>query len=571
MLTIPKIIDFEDATHLFKGDLKRYLSFLRRNDRADSIIVEIFPDCGIIHNQKQQQIVSGLRMLMRKGFRRLNGIFYFIGGLLEILGLVILFPLIFVIAYWGQNGDGVKTCIAFLVSSLVSLVLGFILRRKYKSDGFDMTGSMLLCALGWIFISAIGAIPFVIGTGTNYFNAYFEAMSGFTTTGFTIFSGLDNMPRSILFWRALTQWLGGLGILSFFLAITYQVSGAHHIFGAESHKISSGRPKPGLFNTLRIIWIIYTGFTLLAMAVFILEKMPFFDAVCHALSTLSTGGFSPHDSSIEHYSITKHQHYRLIEYTIAFFMILGGMNFLIHYRVFTKDFKALWDNIEIRYWWRMIAGFTLIIVIDNLYRSGLLGELFSHGTPMKLSDFEESFRNSLFQVISIITSTGFVVRDIGSGFFGAISKQLFLIMMVIGGCVGSTSGGFKVLRIAILNRLMHRQVFKLRVSSKASSGLVIDKKYVSEEDVERVASLFFIWIVLILIGGVITALFSSHGPLESLSGMFSAVGNIGPCYISVQDIITLNPLIKVTYIFGMLAGRLEILPVLLLFSRRAWK
>ena len=506
---------------------------------------------------------------MRKGFRRLNSIFYFIGGLLEILGLVILFPLIFVIAYWGQKGDGVQTGAAFVISSLVAFLFGFILRRKCKPDGLDMTGSMLMCALGWIFISAVGAIPYAVGTHANYLDAYFEAMSGFTTTGFTMFSGLDNMPRSILFWRALIQWLGGIGILSFFLAITYQVSGAHHIFGAESHKISSGRPKPGLFNTLRIIWVIYTGFTLLAIGIFFLEQMPFFDSVCHALSTLSTGGFSPHDSSIAYYSITKHQNFRLIEYTIAFFMLLGGINFLIHYRLMTGDFKALWDNIEIRYWWRMIVGFTAIIVIDSLYESGLLGELFTHGTRIKPGDFEQSVRYSLFQVISIITSTGFVVKDISS--FGAISKQLFLVMMVIGGCVGSTSGGFKVLRVAILNRLMHREVFKLRVPGKASSGLVIDKKFVSEAEVERIAALFFIWLVLIVIGGGITAILSSHGPFESLSGMFSAVGNTGPCYISVQDIITINPIIKLTYIFGMLAGRLEILPVLLLFSGRAWK
>ena len=508
---------------------------------------------------------------MRKGFRRLNCIMYFIGGLLEILSLVILFPIIFVIAYWGKMGDGFQTGAAFVISFLVSFLFGFILRKNCKSVGLDMTGSMLMCALGWIFISALGALPYAIGTDANYFDAYFEAMSGFTTTGITMFSGLDDMPRSILFWRALTQWLGGIGILSFFLAITYQVSGAHHIFGAESHKISSGRPKPGLFNTLRIIWVIYTGFTLLAIVVFIFEKMSFFDAICHAFSTLSTGGFSPHDSSIAYYSITEHQNYRLIEYTISFFMLLGGINFLIHYRVFTRDFRALWDNIEIRYWWRMIVGFTAIIVIDNLYESGLLGELFNKGTPIKPGAFEQSVRYSLFQVISIITSTGFVVKDISSSFFGAMSKQLFLVMMVIGGCVGSTSGGFKVLRVAILNRLIFREVFKLRVSGKASSGLVIDKKYVSEEEVERVASLFFIWIVLILIGGAITAILSKHGPFESLSGMFSAVGNIGPCYISEQDMININPFVKLTYIFGMLAGRLEILPVLLLFSRRAWK
>ena len=508
---------------------------------------------------------------MRKGFQRLNYIFYFIGGLLEILGLVILFPLIFVIAYWGKMGDGLQTAAAFVISSLVSFVLGSLLRRNSRSEGLDMTGSMLMCVLGWIVISAVGALPFAIGADANYFDAYFEAMSGFTTTGITMFSGLDKMPRSILFWRALTQWLGGIGILSFFLAITYQVSGAHHIFGAESHKISSGRPKPGLFNTLRIIWMIYTGFTLLAIGVFVLEKMLVFDAVCHAFSTLSTGGFSPHDRSIEYYSITEHPNFRLIEYTIIFFMLIGGINFLIHYRFMTGDFRALWDNVEIRYWWRMIAGFTAIIVIDNLYESGLLSKFFTEGTPIQPSAFEESVRYSLFQVISIITSTGFVVKDIGSNFFGAMSKQLFLVMMVIGGCVGSTSGGFKVLRVAILNRLMFREVFKLRISGKASSGLVIDKKYVAEKEIERVSSLFFIWIVLILIGGAITAILSQYGPFESLSGMFSAVGNTGPCYIPAHQMVNLNPLVKLTYIFGMLAGRLEILPVLLLFSRRAWK
>jgi len=147
---------------------------------------------------------------------------------------------------------------------------------------------------------------------------------------------------------------------------------------------------------------------------------------------------------------------------------------------------------------------------------------------------------------------------------------LFLVMMVIGGCVGSTGGGFKVLRIAILNRLMLRELFKIRVSGRASSGLIIDKKRVPEDEIQRVAALFFTWIALLVVGGGITALFSKHGAYESISGMFSALGNIGPCYISVQEMIEISPVVKLTYIVGMLAGRLEILPVLLLFSRKAW-
>jgi len=379
------------------------------------------------------------------------------------------------------------------------------------------------------------------------------------------------MPRSILFWRALTQWLGGLGILSFFLVLTFQAGGAHHIFGAESHKISSRRPAPGLFHTLRIIWAIYVIFTILAAAVLAVEGMPVFDSVCHALTAMSTGGFSPHDSSIAFYSLTAHPNYRLIEYTLAFIMMLGGINFLVHYRLLTRDFKALWDNIEIRYWWRLIAVFTTVILIERLYKTGALEALFRRGTAIDLGEFERTFRHSIFQVISILTTSGFATKNIGSDFFGVAAKQLFLVMMVIGGCVGSTAGGFKVLRIAILNRLMFRELFKLRTSSKASTGLIIDRKILPEDEVHRIAALFFTWMALLLVGGVITALFSNQGPWKSFSGMFSAMGNIGPCYISGRDMIDIHPVVKLTYIFGMLAGRLEILPVLLLFSRKAWR
>jgi len=507
---------------------------------------------------------------MRNGFRRIDCIFHFVGNLLEILGVILLLPLVVVFIYWGERGDDWVTVNAFIATALISFSFGMILRSKFKPETLDTTGCMLMCAIGWLSVSALGALPFVIAIpSTNYLNAYFEAMSGFTTTGITVFSGLDAMPRSILFWRALTQWLGGIGILSFFLAVTFQVSGAHHIFGAESHKISSGRPAPGLFHTLRIIWAIYAIFTLLAAAILAIEGMPIFDAVCHALTALSTGGFSPHDKSIAFYA--GHPNYRLIEYTLTFLMMLGGINFLIHYRVLTKDFKALWDNIEIRYWWRLIAAFTIIIIIERLYRTGALGALFTRGTAVDISEFERTFRHSIFQVMSILTSSGFATENIGSDFFGAAAKQLFLVMMVIGGCVGSTSGGFKVLRITILNRLMFRELFKLRVSGKASTGLIIDRKVVPDNEVHRVAALFFTWMAFLLVGGAITALFSNQGALESFSGMFSAVGNIGPCYISGEDMINIHPVVKLTYIFGMLAGRLEILPVLLLFSRKAWK
>ncbi|UCF14258.1 MAG: TrkH family potassium uptake protein, partial [Phycisphaerales bacterium] len=446
---------------------------------------------------------------MRNGFRRINCIFNSLGKLLQILGLILLLPLLPAFIYWGQKGDGKPTASAFVIAAAISFVIGRIFRYRFKPQPLDMTASMLICALSWLLASAVGALPFFFVLEANFLDAFFEAMSGFTTTGITVFSGLDDMPRSILFWRALTQWLGGIGILSFFLLIVSEGGGAHHMFGAESHKISSGRPAPGLFNTLRIIWAIYALLTILAAIIRTLERMPPFDAVCHALTALSTGGFSPHDSSIAIYRMTNHPHYRLIEYTLVFFMLLGGINFLVHYRVLHREIKALWDNIEIRYFWKFIVAFTAVIVIERLYRAGGFAALFKPNTSFSLGDFEQTFRNCLFQVVSILTTTGYATQNIGSDFFGSMARQLFLVMMVVGGCVGSTSGGYKILRVAILNRLMVRELFKLRTSGKASSALIIDKKTVSEEEIHRIGALFFTWMALLVVGGAITALLSS--------------------------------------------------------------
>jgi trk system potassium uptake protein TrkH len=499
---------------------------------------------------------------MRNRFKRLNYVFHVQGYLLETLGVIFLIPLVVVLVYWGRSGEGLETVLAFAIPAGLAFAAGEFLRRTFRSEPPDMAGSMIVCALGWAIASAMGALPFVIGVRTGYLNAFFEAMSGFTTTGITLFDGLDFMPPSILFWRATTQWVGGIGILSFFLAVTFRGSGAHHIFGAESHKISSTRPAPGLFHTLKILWGIYGAFTFVSALALSLEGMPVFDSICHSMTALSTGGFSPHDASIGHYAINGFRHYRLIEYTVVGAMMLGGINFLIHYRVLTRDFKALWDNLEIRWWWRLVVGLTVLIMIDHLRE---------FGWELSPGGIERLFRSCLFQVTAILTTTGFATKDIGADYFPALARQLFLVMMVVGGCVGSTGGGVKVMRVVLLGRLLVREVYKLRVPRAASTRVIMDKRPVPDDESHRTAALFFMWIVLLVVGGGITALLSKHGPLESASGMFSALGNIGPCYISVGDMIAIHPLVKVTYIFGMLAGRLEILPVLLLFSRKAWR
>ncbi len=394
-------------------------------------------------------------------------------------------------------------------------------------------------------------------------------MSGFTTTGITMFTGLDQMPKSILFWRSLTQWVGGLGILTFFLAVTYRGGGAHRLFGAESHKVGTDRLVPGLINTLKMLWVIYTGFTLVIFTSLSRAGMSIFDSICHSFTALSTGGFSPHDASIGFYQASGHPHFVLIEYILIIGMVMGGTNFLIHYRVLKKDWRALFDNIEMKYWWGLIGLFVTIIFAERFANTGLLAQL-SFETLEFWRQVEQTIRTVLFQVVSIITTTGFGTADIGGVFFGQVAKQLFLVMMIIGGCVGSTGGGIKVFRISVLTKLIKREVFRLRTPRKSISTVLIDGSPVDIDEIYRVSGLFFMWIVLLVIGGCITAFLSDIGAFSSFSGMFSALGNIGPCYIPVETMGQLNPGIKITYIFGMLAGRLEILPVLLIFSRKAW-
>ena len=484
-----------------------------------------------------------------------------LGSLLVIFGFITLLPIIFSLSY----DKNIDITLSFLITSIISIGSGIFLRLAFKGKTPNNVQATFITALGWIFISAVAALPYVLILHSSYLNSYFESMSGFTTTGITMLTGLDDMPKSIIFWRSLTQWIGGLGIITFFLLVYSKGAGAHKFFGAESHKIASDRPVPGLKNTVTILWGIYTLYTVIIFLLLLIAGLNFLDSLNHSLTTLSTGGFSPHDSSIAFYKINSYPHYRLIEYIIIFGMFLGGTNFLIHYRLLQKDFKAFIDTIEMKYWLSIILGFTLIILLERVLK-GKLPTSF-----VALSKWENDFRTTLFQVVSVITTTGFGTKDLFNPFFGYAAHQLFLVMMVIGGCVGSTGGGIKILRIAILFKLIKREIYRIFYPSDSINYIRIDKNPLDMQEVYRVSALFFIWLILLLVGGLITSLFSNLNTIQSMSGMYSALGNIGPTFFSVDDMIALKPIVKITYIIGMLMGRLEILPILLLFTPKAWK
>jgi len=314
----------------------------------------------------------------------------------------------------------------------------------------------------------------------------------------------------------------------------------------------------------------YAGFTcFIALALFALG-MGLFDSVCHSFTALSTGGFSPHDASIEYYRLQGYSNYVWMEYVIIVGMLLGGTSFVIHYRVLKGSWRALFDNLEARYWWSLIGIFVVLIMFERIVRiEPLSASLVDY--PTFIHRVEEDIRIVLFQVVSILTTTGFGTRDINTPFFGEAARQFFLVMMVIGGCVRSTGGGIKVLRIAIMAKLIRREVYRLRVPPRAINSVIIDGELIELDEIQRVGGLFFMWMVLLIFGGGVTEYLSHHNGYVALSGMFSALGNIGPCYIPVAEMGQLHPIIKLVYIVGMLAGRLEILPVLLLFSLKAWR
>jgi trk system potassium uptake protein TrkH len=504
---------------------------------------------------------------MRNRFATLYVVLSILGSLFILLSGFLLLPLVVALATRELNRT---IALAFVLPSSLSLAFGMLCRIVFPGKPPNTIQATLACTLGWLAYSAVGALPFFLLVSTSYLDSFFEAMSGFTTTGITMFTGLDGMPRSIIFWRSLTQWIGGLGILTLFLAVIRAGASAHRLFGAESHKITVGRPVPSVAHTIRILWGIYLGFTAFIILCLLAARVSWFDSVCQTFTAISTGGFSPHDASIEYYHLSGHPHFILIEYIFILGMLLGGTSFLVHYRLLRRNLKALYDNTEMRYWWGLIAGFVAVIFLERIFRTDPVA-LASLAPIDLLKRIEENFRITSFQVVSIITTTGFATRDIAGPSFGQVARQLFLVMMVVGGCVGSTGGGIKVLRVALLFRLIKREVFRLRTPPKTVSKVIIDGEGAETEEIYRVSALFFMWIVLLVLGGVVTALLSNHDAYSSFSGMFSALGNIGPCYISVNDMGQLHSLIKVTYIFGMLAGRLEILPVLLIFSRKAWR
>lgn len=516
---------------------------------------------GRMSEKKNGEIKSsGFRLYLQER----SYIFSYLGSILLVTGILLLVPFIPYLWY-REGGPGGITPWTFLLPALFSILVGFLAQRKIPVKAPNVRDAMVITALGWLLIGLIGGVPFMIGLKKSFIDAFFESVSGLTTTGITVFEGLDSMPRSILFWRSFIQWLGGLGILTFFLAVSFRGNSvASSLFGAEGHKISTSRPVPGIFNTIRILWGIYILFTVASFVAFFAGGQTIFDAVNHSLTCISTGGFSTHDASIAFYANNNYPHATFMEYAFIIFMLAGGTNFLIHYRVLSGKIKSLINDFEMRWYWSVVFGAVILIMLDHLLHF-----------PLEIQDTfknaEKLFRTTLFQVASLVTSTGYATKDINNAFFPALSKQIIIILMVIGGCVGSTAGGIKMIRIGTLAHMFRTQIFRVVAPRSAVSPIIIRGQIIPDTEIERISALFFSWIALIFLGAGITALFSDLNAWQSISGMTSALGNMGPFYFSVHKMASLHWVIKFTYSLGMLAGRLEILPIAIILSKSTWK
>jgi len=489
--------------------------------------------------------------------RTIHTVFHNLGKLMILEGIFFFIPLIYSLL----AGETSQTKY-FVISSTLSFFFGLLFLKIFREGIIYFIESLLIVGVSWILLAVFASLPFSLSTGKSFIDGYFEAVSGLTTTGITIFTNIESLSKSVILWRSLIQWFGGLGILTLFLAITFKSNNAYfRLFSAESHKIDSARPTPSIFKTVIILWSIYGVFTIIEIIVLKIFGMNIFDAINHSLTTLSTGGFSPYDASIQHFKNAGYHYYKEIEYVITFFMFLGGVNFLLHFKLFTGKIKDVFKDLEFRVFLLIIFSSVSLILLSHYVNIG----------SFSIKNFESDFRHTIFTVVSITTTTGFGTTDINSAFFPALAKQIILILMLIGGSVGSTAGGVKVLRITVLFKLFKKEIQRLRLPKKAISKLVINGKIFPTDEIKRITGLFFGWLFLIFIGAMITALFSDLNAWQSFSGMFSAVGNIGPFYFSVEQMSKLPDIVKITYIFGMLAGRLEILPVILIFSRKAWK
>jgi trk system potassium uptake protein TrkH len=481
-----------------------------------------------------------------------------LGKIILLVALFMILPM-FVALYYKEP---VINIISFLIPAASLAIIGFLMSFfKAKDTKILAREGFVIVGLSWILMSLFGAIPFMISKEIpNFFDAFFEMASGFTTTGSTILSGeaIDSMSKSMLFWRSFSHWIGGMGILVFILAFIPESKDGTtvHILRAESTGPSVGKLVSKMQVTSRILYLIYMGLSIIMLITLLVlpdKKMGFFDSIITMFGTAGTGGFSNHGASIGYYAACS-------QYTVAVFMILFGINFSVYYLLLIGHAKEAFKNEEVLWYLALIILATIAIFfnIKNMY-----------GT------LEEAFRHSLFQTASIISTTGF--STVNYGLWPALSLVILMFLTLIGSCAGSTAGGIKASRFAIITKQTFVEIEKM-VSPRKVKNIRLNFKPLDEATIRSVRSFLITYFIILITGTILISIynpnFPSLDPLTALSSSLTCLSNVGPGMGQVGPAYNFNNysyFSKMILSLEMIMGRLELFPILILFNPKTWK
>ena len=488
--------------------------------------------------------------------------------ILHVMGLLLLcnggfMLLATLVSYIYDDGVTLEISTAALVTLFTGTLLMFTTRGHSKE--VKKREGYIIVTFGWIFMALSGSLPYLISESIPTFtNAFFETMSGYTTTGASILNDIEAIPKGILFWRSLTHWIGGMGIIVLAIAILPLLGiGGMQLFSAESPGPSADKLKPRITDTAKRLWLIYVSYTVAETILLWVAGMTFFDAINHAFSTLSTGGFSTKNASLAYWNANP-----AIQYIIILFMLLAGSNFVLSYFAFKGQVQKILHDDEFKWYMFFIFGFTAISALVVYFQADVAISSIEH--PMVWGEAESAFRHSLFQVLTVITTTGFVSADYTM--WTPFLTILYFGLFFLGGSAGSTAGGVKVMRhiIMIKNGIIE---FKRTLHPNAILPVRFNGKSISKEIVFNILGFFILYMLSFIIGAVV---FAGMGLdfQTAIGGAASSLGNIGPAFgglSPVNNFDILSDFGKWWSAFLMLIGRLELFTVLIILTPFFWR
>jgi len=488
--------------------------------------------------------------------------------ILHFLGLLLLFNGGFILIATAISiiyKDGVTN--QLLLSGFTILLLGAFVMFNTRNHRKEMNKreGYIVVAFGWIVMSLSGSLPYMVTNAIPSFtDAFFETMSGYTTTGASILNDIEIVPKGVLFWRSMTHWIGGMGIIVLAIAILPLLGiGGMQLFAAEAPGPGGDKLHPRITDTAKRLWLIYFGYTAAETILLQVAGMSFFDAINHALSTLSTGGFSTKNASVAYWNNNP-----IIQYIIIIFMFLAGTNFVLSYFAFKGKVQKIIRDDEFKLYFKFILIFTMVAAVVIYFRADVSQSSVNH--PMVLGKFESAIRHGLFQVLAIITTTGFVTADYTM--WTPFLTVFFFGLMFLGGSAGSTSGGIKVVRHLLLIKNGFLE-FKRALHPNAILPVRYNQKSVSKDIVFNILGFFITYMLLFIFGALVFSMFQID--FTSAIGLSaSSLGNVGPAlgdFGPVNNYAALPPLGKWWASFLMLLGRLELFTVLILLTPFFWR